>query len=227
MDETPSGYKALPSQQSRNARLLFSTAWLFLFIGLGFYADYAGVPAFDLAIRNTIHAHSSLAVAGIMLDASRLGSRQLLVPVIIILLIILAVLKDKPGLVFLGYVTIGEIVLETSTKDFFHRARPESFFHVPLPHSYSYPSGHSLGSICFYGALALVGSRYFAAAGKWIVYLSAVLIVGLVGFSRIYLGVHYPTDVIGGYFLGAWWLSLLSSLLNLQSAPIKRKGSEI
>ncbi len=207
----------------QRARLLFSIAWLFLFIGLGFYVSQTGIPIFDLAVRNAIHAHASLTSAGTMLHISLLASRQLLVPATIVLLLTLVVFRDKPGLLFFGCAMIGEIILETSTKDLFHRARPESFFNVPLPHSYSYPSGHALGSFCFYGALAFVGSRYFAANKKWIAYLFAAWIVGLIGFSRIYLGVHYPTDVIGGYLLGAAWLSFLSGLLPQQSLFAKKK----
>jgi undecaprenyl-diphosphatase len=225
MDEVPSAFKTSPSQHSRKARPLFSGIWLFLFFCLGFYVHNI-VPAFDLAVRNAIHAHAPLTTARTMLDVSLLASRQLLVPTTILILIILAALKDKSGLLFFACVMIGEIILETSSKDLFHRVRPESFFNVPLPHSYSYPSGHALGSICFYGALVWVGSRYFAANKKWIAYFCAALIIGLIGFSRIYLGVHYPTDVIGGYLLGAAWLTLLANALDRQS-PSKRKGPEI
>lgn len=220
MGEVPS---AENTRQSRKARLVFFIVWLFLFVCLGFYVRRTGVLTFDLDIRNAVHAHASLVAVRTMLAVSLLASRQLLVPAVIVILIILAALKDKSGLIFLGCAMIGEVILEVSTKDLFHRARPESFFNVPLPHSYSYPSGHALGSICFYGAMALVGSRYFITNKRWLAYFVATLIVCWIGLSRIYLGVHYPTDVIGGYLLGAAWLSLLSAMLDLQPISAKKE----
>ncbi len=64
-----------------------------------------------------------------------------------------------------------------------------------------------MGSVCFYGVLAaILGARVHGATTKWCIWTGAALLIGMIGFSRIYLGVHYPSDVIAGYCAGAVWV---------------------
>jgi len=101
----------------------------------------------------------------------------------------------------------GALVLDISLKYAFHRQRPTPFF-VPLPHTYSFPSGHALFSFCFYGVLAgLIADRVKSRAVEVCVWVAAALLIAAIGLSRIYLGVHYPTDVIAGYVAAAVWVS--------------------
>lgn len=96
-------------------------------------------------------------------------------------------------------------LLETVLKVAVHRPRPE------LPHlvsagGYSFPSGHSFVSFVLYGYLALLLGR-LAPRSRW-ARVSLLLVAAGIGLSRVYLGVHYPTDVLGGWVLGAAWLAL-------------------
>jgi undecaprenyl-diphosphatase len=112
----------------------------------------------------------------------------------------------------------GSVVLDTSLKLLFHRVRPEPFF-GPLPHSYSFPSGHALSSFCFYGILAgLLDTRIRSLAVRISIWIVAALLVLAIGVSRIYLGVHYPTDVIAGYVAAAVWVSTLIYADRMRSA---------
>jgi len=83
----------------------------------------------------------------------------------------------------------------------FHRARPEPFFGLAKPNSYSFPSGHAMLSTVFYLSLAILMTRNPAVRA------SAALPAFFIGLSRVYLGVHYPTDVLAGFAGGAFWLS--------------------
>jgi undecaprenyl-diphosphatase len=80
----------------------------------------------------------------------------------------------------------GGFVLDGVLKLVFHRARPPSHFGTPEPASHSFPSGHALFSACLWAR-----SRFSPG--------SAVLLAGLIGHSRLHLGMHYPSDVIAGY----------------------------
>jgi undecaprenyl-diphosphatase len=97
-------------------------------------------------------------------------------------------------------------------KHAFHRPRPVAFFGA-APSSYSFPSGHALGSFCFYGMLAaILAAPARGRVAKFCVWTAAVLLVGMIGFSRIYLGVHYPSDVIAGYCAAAVWVGAVGVL---------------
>ena len=96
----------------------------------------------------------------------------------------------------------GAVVLENALKFLIQRPRPPPFFGTD-PTTYSFPSGHALFSLCFYGALAVVLSRMGARA---IVWPATFVLVAAIGGTRIYLGVHYPTDVVAGYLVATAWL---------------------
>lgn len=101
----------------------------------------------------------------------------------------------------------GSLALEVGLKQLFHRARPEPYFNTPLPASYSFPSGHAIYAICLYGMLAaLVSPRAGTRAAKMTIWITCSLIILLIGVSRIYLGVHYPSDVIAGYASALVWV---------------------
>jgi undecaprenyl-diphosphatase len=107
---------------------------------------------------------------------------------------------------------VGMAALDLALKLAFHRPRPVAFF-GPTPSSYSFPSGHAMGSVCFYGVLAaILAARARRRVAKWSIWTGAVLLIGMVGYSRIYLGVHYPSDVIAGYCAGAVWVGALGFL---------------
>lgn len=89
----------------------------------------------------------------------------------------------------------------------FQRPRPVPFFDTPLPSSYSFPSGHALFSFCFYGMLAaIITARLHSRSARTVIWLLAGVLVALIGLSRIYLGVHYPSDVLAGYAAALVWV---------------------
>ena len=81
--------------------------------------------------------------------------------------------------------------------------------------SYSYPSGHALGSTILYGFLSyLLATRY--PQFSWLIYALAGILIFAIGLSRLYLGVHWSTDIIGGYCIGFLWVMLCITMLRLQ-----------
>jgi undecaprenyl-diphosphatase len=102
---------------------------------------------------------------------------------------------------------IGGSLLMWVLKMGFHRQRPQPFFDTHLPASYSFPSGHALLSFCLCGAAAALFSR--DQKKPWIriaIWSIAVVLVVAIGYSRIYLGVHYPSDVLAGYLGALVWV---------------------
>jgi len=100
--------------------------------------------------------------------------------------------------------------LNTIFKNLLHRARPDTLYVAGMRiKSYSFPSGHAFGSIAVYGLFAWLALKYLPQPWNSIVAVLLVALIILVGLSRIYLGAHYPTDVLGGWILGGIVLGLI------------------
>lgn len=107
----------------------------------------------------------------------------------------------------------GGAALNFWLKYLFHRSRP-NLLRVVQESGYSFPSGHVVASMCFYGMVAFLIMRMIDSwRGRLTVMTLAVMLNIAIGISRIYLGVHYPTDVMGGYAAGSMWLAFCISLL--------------
>jgi undecaprenyl-diphosphatase len=152
----------------------------------------------DLAIRGRVHEAASPAMTALARVLATLGS-----PVVLPLFFAAAILAFyrldwKQPAITLSAVMALAVVCNLGLKRLIHCARPQPFFGT-LPSSYSFPSGHSLYSLSFYGALAGVLAAHVPGAARMGICLAAALLVGGIGLSRVYLGVHYPSDVVAGY----------------------------
>jgi membrane-associated phospholipid phosphatase len=104
---------------------------------------------------------------------------------------------------------LGGMLLNTLLKLAFHRERPTFSGLSAALHTFSFPSGHTMAATLLYGVLAAYAiARLRSARARLAVVLGAVLMVALVGFSRIYLGVHYLSDVLAAAAEGIAWLAL-------------------
>lgn len=165
---------------------------------------------FDSAVRNAIHSWASPPLTAAMRGITQLGSPVFLIVISVVLVWRLAWMGRKRAAILLTVGAIGALVLTELLKLLFHRQRPDAFFGYLEPLGYSFPSGHAISSFCFYGvAAAIVTARMRSRAGKALVWCGAALGAGLIGFSRIYLGVHYPSDVLAGYAAGVVWVAAL------------------
>ncbi|VAV91102.1 hypothetical protein MNBD_ALPHA05-19 [hydrothermal vent metagenome] len=120
----------------------------------------------------------------------------------------LIVHKQWSFLFVLLAVVIGETVITGLLKDFFGRVRPDFLPHLTPASSESFPSGHSASAAAIYltFGLAIANELKQRAARRYTLGASLVLVF-LIGASRVFLGVHYPTDVIAGWCIGAAWAS--------------------
>jgi membrane protein DedA with SNARE-associated domain/membrane-associated phospholipid phosphatase len=171
---------------------------------------------FDLTIANAFYRHSSPAGVAIAKSLSFLGS-----PAFIAgwgLLVVLVLLARRQYLLLGGWVAAvaGGGLLDVELKRVFHRTRP--VWDVPLltAPGWSFPSGHALGSLVAYGMLAYLLVRTADRRRRRLAIIAcAALLVLLIGLSRMYLGVHYFSDVIGGYAAGVVWLAACISGLEV------------
>jgi undecaprenyl-diphosphatase len=178
---------------------------------------------FDMSVRTWVHQLASPALTQTMIFISLLGDQILIVELILVLLIFLVV-GWRRAAAWLAVTMLGVQVLDTVLKHEFHRVRPQPYF-VAAPTSFSFPSGHAITAFCFYGVLAgLLTDRIGSRAARIALWAFTAILIIAIGLSRIYLGVHYPSDVIAGYLAGAVWVGTIIVLDHLRKV---RRGVKI
>ena len=183
----------------------------FLKLTLEVFAD-TRVTALDDAIMAWVVAHRTPMLTRTAIDVTALGSVTLVTLFALGALFVLIVVGDKRGTLHLLLALVGSTLMIAVLKGFFGRARPTGHRLVEAG-GYSYPSGHAVSAAVLYVTLSLVGSRHFKGpAYRHMLVALAVATTLLVACSRVYLGVHYPTDVTSGTALGAGWAVLLASV---------------
>ena len=155
-----------------------------------------------------------LTVAAI--DVTALGSITLVALFSAFTLVVLLVLRDRIGALQLLAASAGAGILTMVTKNVIERIRPEEAQQLIVVSGFSYPSGHSLSTSALYLTIAIIAGRYVQHAGaRATIFLAVSAVLILIGTSRVYLGVHYATDVASGISLGAAWALVLGGLFTL------------
>jgi membrane-associated phospholipid phosphatase len=186
--------------------LVLGTACAMLFLVLGVFADERAAFPFDVALQHLVQAARHASLEKVMREISGLGSVYFLVPVNIV-----AMLLIRPGgarlAVFLPAVTLGAVPVELVGKWLVGRPRPNLI-------AYGFPSGHVFVSCVFFGALLYVLWQLEPEA-PWrrIGTLFCAVAVAAIGYSRLYVNAHWPSDVLGGLVGGlAYLLFVLAAL---------------
>ncbi|WOD41815.1 phosphatase PAP2 family protein [Nodosilinea sp. E11] len=141
----------------------------------------------------------------IMTAVTWLAQGEITIPMLLVIGGILIYRDQTVAALILAIGLSGSWLLNGIFKSFFRRKRPDLWASSKRPMDYSYPSGHSMSAISFYGLLAASLTAFFSIPLSVTATLAAVLTLG-VGFSRVYLGMHWPTDVLSGWVAGAIWL---------------------
>jgi undecaprenyl-diphosphatase len=150
------------------------------------------------------------------IDVTALGSVTLVALFSVLALIVLLVLRDRPGALQLFAASLGAGLLTLATKNIIERVRPEKSQRLIVVSGFSYPSGHSLVTCALYLTIAIIAGRSIRHPGARVTIFAALsAVVLLVAASRVYLGVHYATDVASGIALGAAWAFILAGLFTL------------
>ncbi|MEU4241343.1 phosphatase PAP2 family protein [Actinoplanes sp. NPDC026619] len=139
---------------------------------------------------------------------STAGGPSWLTPLVVVVSVLLLIRRLPRLAIYLAVTGLGAALLDSSLKALVGRVRPVVADPIAYGHGNSFPSGHTLGSTVVYGSLTLV--LLSLAAGRWkkaLIGIAAVLIVAI-GLSRIALGVHFLSDVLGGWLLGLAWISI-------------------
>jgi len=183
-----------------------------LLIWLGDEVLEGETRAFDLWVRARVHGASTPRLTDLMWGASVMGAPRVLALFGVAAATVFLTRRWWRAAVLVLVTMWGAMVLDVVLKQLYGRARPAPFFDFyPAPASYSFPSGHALFATCFFGGVAVLAAhRLEHSAAKVGVWVAASLAILLIGTSRVYLGVHYPTDVLGGMAGGVVWVGAVA-----------------
>jgi undecaprenyl-diphosphatase len=192
--------------------LVAAAGTLFLFYGLAEEVYEGDTRRFDESALAFINQLASPELTSFMRAVTYLGSNEFLLIAGAGVVLAFVLTRRGRAAVTLLITMAGAALLNVTLKLSFGRERPEPFFDTPLPESFSFPSGHALLSFCFYGVLAAVTTaRVSGTARRAAVWAGAAALVILIGLSRVYLGVHYPSDVAAGYAAAFVWVMIVAS----------------
>jgi undecaprenyl-diphosphatase len=198
----------------------------FLFVQLADSVVEDQRTAFDRTVILAIHSLTTPELTSVMLVGTNLGSALILIPLSLGITAWLLLHQRVRVAVLTAIGGLGALGLEAALKALFQRPRPEVF--TPLQHAtgYSFPSGHTTASVVIYGLLAyLIGQRLHGLS-RVLLLLAAISLVVFVALSRVYLGVHYPTDVLGSLLVGSAWLIIALLAIRLAEGDQRQPKAE-
>ncbi len=179
--------------------------------------------ALDTTLLLKLHQFANPGLDAVMLRITTLGNPELVVPIVLCSAAWFWLSHRFIELKVFAITCLGALILNQELKLFFAKARPQLWPHLIKEVSFSFPSGHALGSLVLYGFLAFILAEQFSRFSRWI-YSIAVIIVSTIGVSRLYLGVHWPTDVLAGYAVGFLWLMICITMLKLQTQVMRSQS---
>lgn len=196
----------------------------FLFLVWMSFDDWGFIGTLDEVIGNEFHEERRALLTWFFIFITRMGDAWFIGVFAFLFSLYIWFYRKNRRLAIWYFLTvsIGAGAVNQLVKIFFRRPRPTNVEHLIVQGGYSFPSGHAMAAIITYGALLFLVIR---ASKTWwpalIGSFTLLPLIGLIGISRVYLGVHYPSDIIGGYSLG---LAVLSLSIGLYSVSLKNKG---
>jgi undecaprenyl-diphosphatase len=171
--------------------------------------------AIDASAQQIARSIASPALTSFVLGITRIGNTEVITVLSIVVAVVLAVRHSRRRLYAFIATMAGGSLLNVVLKEYFRRARPfedptADVAALTTAHGYSFPSGHTMGSMLFFGSLAYV--IYFSVEKhrrwRWPAVIICVLATLAIGLTRVYLGVHFLSDVVGGWIAALCWIAV-------------------
>ena len=171
--------------------------------------------AFDKATLLWIHQFANPSLDALMLAVTKLADPEVAIPLVVLTVGLLVWRRCFQEAQIFFIACLGGAILNVGLKLVFSRPRPELWPRLIAETSFSFPSGHALGSVVLYGMIGYLLAQAYPHLSRVICGLTLSLIAAI-SLSRLYLGVHWPTDIIAGWSIGFLWVMVCITLLKLQ-----------
>jgi undecaprenyl-diphosphatase len=186
------------SRNTRHVAITVAIASVVLFAGLAALVATGAADGLDNMIRGLVHRALPDSLAPLVRAVTQLGSTVVLLALCAVAALTLFWFNRRRIALSLTLTLVATMLANTALKVVFQRARPEPYYGDILE-TFSFPSGHSAFSCCFYMSIAAIAAAHApTVAARATIFAGATVLIAAIGFSRVYLGVHYPTDVLGG-----------------------------
>jgi undecaprenyl-diphosphatase len=206
------------------AGLIVAAASTAAFVEVAEHVRAGSTQLLDESVLRWMAAHRSSTLDAVMVEITALGTGTVVFMIVAVASLFLVLTQHKYSALLLLVSTFGGLVLNGVLKLGFNRPRPTIVVHAVQTVSSSFPSGHAMSSAIVYSTVAYLAARLHK---RWwarvLVMAAALILIVLICFSRLYLGVHYPSDVFAGVLVGlAWAAFCMATLEAIQKFGIRR-----
>lgn len=173
------------------------------------------VFSFDRPVLIFMHSHATQGLDMVMVFITRVGSSLVLIPLNVLVFSLLLYRKRRKEALFWALAVVGTAVLNFIAKHVFARMRPDLWTSISPEITYSFPSGHAMNSMAVMTAVVVLT---WDTRWRNLMIVAGACFILLVGSSRIYLGVHYPSDILAGWAASFAWVVGLASVFTEKSS---------
>src|SRR3954468_10842147 len=206
------------------AGLFVAALGLVAFIALASDVQSGKTQTLDEAGIRWMGTHDTKGLDALMLEIAALGTGTVVMMIVAIAGLFLVLTSHKYSAILLLSSAAGGIVLNGVLKIGFNRPRPAIFLPEVHTVSSSFPSGHAMSAAIVYSTVAYLAARLHRRRwARWLVMTAAFIVIALISVSRLYLGVHYPSDVVAGLAIGLAWAGFcMATLEAIQKFGVRR-----
>lgn len=199
-----------------------------VFTELAEYVMAGGTQAFDDTVLRWVSTRHTPGLNEAMLEITALGTTTVVMMIVGVAALFLTLTRHKYSALLLLVATAGGSLLDLVLKLRFDRPRPHVFTWGAQVFSSSFPSGHAMSAAIVYSTVAYLAARLQKRIwARWLTMFFAALVIVLICISRVYLGVHYPSDVLAGVVIGLSWAAFCMATLEGIQRFSQRKAPEV
>jgi undecaprenyl-diphosphatase len=207
---------------------VLAVACTWMFAELAGHVQSGKTQALDDAVMRWMGAHQSANVQNFMIEVTSLGTGEVVAMTVLIAGLFLWLNRHKHSAALLVVATLGGLLLNNLLKIGFDRPRPHLFEWGTRAFSSSFPSGHAMNAVIVYSTVAYLAARLQRnAASRVLTMLLALALIALICVSRLYLGVHYPSDIIAGIVIGLAWAAFCMAVLEAAQLYAQRNAPQM
>ncbi|MHC5859721.1 phosphatase PAP2 family protein [Nostoc sp.] len=177
------------------------------------WENQAGLP-WDVPILLTVHSTANPQLDVLAVTLAIIGLPWTAIPILGAIALILLLQKRWRSLAYLLTASLGSVIINRTAKQLMHRVRPQLWQSIAPESSFAFPSGHAMTSITLVAILLFLT---WATSWRWLVLIFGSLYIIAIAWCRLYLGVHFPSDILAGWMVALGWTIGVSLIIKPHS----------